>query len=291
MTAVLTPSLIDELIAAVGREGVLTAEADRMVYECDGYTIDKAVPDVVVLPNSTEQVVAVVNLCRKYDLPIVPRGAGSSLAGGAIPLGGGVLISLTRMNRILEIDVENRMALVEPGVVVVSTGREGGKFVVRGLRDPLARNPAALLPSYNLAGDEVFGRWELYQALHPALVLARARQVLAPPPGVNLQLEQDALVASGTAPIDWIDTSLRIAPAIAGVTRLDAGRLIDSSVDALARSIEDGIPMFVKGSTAFIPGGEQIVRAQIALPLQSCYGSLEFGARLRGITGQGIRIR
>jgi outer membrane protein OmpA-like peptidoglycan-associated protein len=152
----------------------------------------------------------------------------------------------------------------EPGVVVVSTGREGGKFVVRGLRDPLARDPAALLPPYNLAGDEVLGRWELYQALHPALVLARARQVLATPLGVNLQLEKDVLVASGTAPIDWIDASLRIAPAIAGVIRFDAGSLIDSSVTALARSIEDGIPMFVKGSTAFIPGGEQIVRAQIA---------------------------
>jgi glycolate oxidase len=117
MTAVLNTTMIDELVAAVGREGVLTAESDRMVYECDGYTIDKAVPDVVVLPNTTEQVVAVVNLCRKYDLPIIPRGAGSSLAGGAIPLGGGVLISMTRMNRILEIDVENRMAVVEPGVV------------------------------------------------------------------------------------------------------------------------------------------------------------------------------
>ena len=151
----------------------------------------------------------------------------------------------------------------EPGIVVVSTGREGGRFVVSGLRDPLARDPATLLAPSNLPGDDVVGRWELYQALHPTLVIARARQLLAPPAEVSLQLEKDVLVASGTAPIDWIDTSLRIAPVIPGVTRLDAGALIDSSVDALGRSIEAAIPMFIKGSTDFIPGGEQIVHVQL----------------------------
>ena len=151
----------------------------------------------------------------------------------------------------------------EPGIVVVSTGREGGRFVVSGLRDPLARDPATLLAPSNLPGDDVVGRWELYQALHPTLVIARARQLLAPPAEVSLQLEKDVLVASGTAPIDWIDTSLRIAPVIPGVTRLDAGALIDSSVDALGRSIEAAIPMFIKGSTDFILGGEQIVHVQL----------------------------
>ena len=152
----------------------------------------------------------------------------------------------------------------EPGIVVVSSGREGGQFVVSGLRDPLARDPAALLAPNSIAADDVAGRWELYQALHPTLVIARARQLLAPPAEVNLQLQKDVLVASGTAPIDWIDTSLRIAPVIPGVTRLDASSLIASSVDALARSIEAAIPMFIKGSTEFTLGGEQIVRAQLA---------------------------
>jgi outer membrane protein OmpA-like peptidoglycan-associated protein len=80
---------------------------------------------------------------------------------------------------------------------------------------------------------------------------------------VSLQLQKDVLVASGTAPIDWIDTSLRIAPVIPGVLRLDAGALIDSSLDALARSIEAAIPMFIKGSTEFSAGGEQIVHTQL----------------------------
>ena len=77
----------------------------------------------------------------------------------------------------------------EPGIVVVSAGRQGGRFVVSGLRDPLARDPAALLAPSNLASDDVAGRWELYQALHPTLVIARARQLLAPPAGVSLQLQ------------------------------------------------------------------------------------------------------
>ncbi|HVJ80160.1 MAG TPA: FAD-linked oxidase C-terminal domain-containing protein [Planctomycetia bacterium] len=101
----------------VGPEGVLEAEADRLVYECDGYTIEKSVPDVVVLPRTGEETAAVVKACSVAGVPFTPRGAGSSLAGGAIPLGGGAMIAMTRMNRILEIDVANRYAVVEPGVV------------------------------------------------------------------------------------------------------------------------------------------------------------------------------
>ena len=104
----------------------------------------------------------------------------------------------------------------EPGIVVVSSGREGGQFVVSGLRDPLARTPRRCWPRTASPPMTLPGAGELYQALHPTLVIARARQLLAPPAEVNLQLQKDVLVASGTAPIDWIDTSLRIAPVIPG---------------------------------------------------------------------------
>ena len=76
-----------------------------------------ALPDAVVLPNSADEVVAVLRLCCKHGVPFTPRGAGTSLAGGTIPLQGGVLIGLTRMNRILAIDHADRVAEVEPGVV------------------------------------------------------------------------------------------------------------------------------------------------------------------------------
>jgi flagellar motor protein MotB len=150
----------------------------------------------------------------------------------------------------------------EPGVVVVSTGRDGGKFVVSGLRDPLARDPATLLPQHRLAADAVAGRWELYQALHPALVLARARLLLAPPAGTELRFQDGVLLAEGTAPVDWIETAVRLAPVIPGVTRFDATGPVNAAAAALAAAIETAVPMFVKGSTAFVPGGEQTVHDQ-----------------------------
>lgn len=151
----------------------------------------------------------------------------------------------------------------EPGIVVVSTGRNSGKYEVSGLRDPLARDPAALLPLHNLRREDVAGRWELYQALHPSLVLARARHLLRPPAGVDLQFSGGVLSAAGTAPVEWIDASSRLAPALAGVTRFDATRLVDASLRTLAASIEAAAPLFVKGTTRLTAGGEQIVQDQI----------------------------
>jgi glycolate oxidase len=87
------------------------------VYECDGFTIEKNKPDVVVFPTSTEQVVQVVKQCIEANVPFLPRGAGTSLAGGCLPVGGGVMITLTRMKRILEVNTRDRYAVVEPGVV------------------------------------------------------------------------------------------------------------------------------------------------------------------------------
>src|ERR1700691_3013747 len=107
--------LLDSLRAIVGPEALLTAPSDLMVYECDGFTIEKNKPDVVVFPSSTEQIVAVVKVCREMDVPFVPRGAGTSLAGGCLPVGGGVMIALTRMKRILEVNLRDRYAVVEPG--------------------------------------------------------------------------------------------------------------------------------------------------------------------------------
>src|SRR5215471_12625206 len=109
--------LIDCLRAVVGRDALLTSPSDLLVYECDGYTIEKKTPDVVVFPASTEHVVQVVKACNELDVSFLPRGAGTSLAGGCLPVGGGVVIALTRMKRILEVNVRDRYAVVEPGVV------------------------------------------------------------------------------------------------------------------------------------------------------------------------------
>src|SRR5258707_1468406 len=105
-------TLVDRLRPLVGPGGLIAAPSELLVYECDGYTIEKNRPDVVVFPTSTEQVAAIVSVCNSLDVPFLPRGAGTSLAGGVLPVGGGVVISLARMKRILEVDYRNRYAVV-----------------------------------------------------------------------------------------------------------------------------------------------------------------------------------
>lgn len=115
-TATATP-LTDRMRSIVGAANVLASPSDLLVYECDGFTIEKNKPDVVVFPNSTEQIVAIVKACNELKVPFVPRGAGTSLAGGCLPIGGGVMIGLARMKRILEVNYRDRYAIIEPGVV------------------------------------------------------------------------------------------------------------------------------------------------------------------------------
>ena len=110
-------TLIDELGAIVGADAVVAGREELLVYECDAYTLEKNLPTAVVLPRTTDQVVALVKLCAKQNIPIIPRGAGTSLSGGVLAVTGGVMIALSRMNRILSVDCRNRRALVEAGCV------------------------------------------------------------------------------------------------------------------------------------------------------------------------------
>jgi glycolate oxidase len=112
-----TPALADELRAIVGPDGVISDPQELLVYECDAYTLEKNLPTAVVLPRTTEEVVALVKLCAKQNVPIIPRGAGTSLSGAVLAVTGGVMITLSRMNRILSVDGRNRRALVESGCV------------------------------------------------------------------------------------------------------------------------------------------------------------------------------
>jgi len=110
-------SVADQLRAVVGDDNVLAAHSDLVVYECDGFVIEKNCPDVVVFPRHTADVAAIVRVCNAAGVSFLPRGAGTSLAGGCLPVGGGVMIVLTRMKRIVEINLRDRYAVVEPGVV------------------------------------------------------------------------------------------------------------------------------------------------------------------------------
>src|SRR6266436_2861849 len=113
----LGPGLLDELRRILGPDGLVASAEGRLVYECDMHTFYKGAPDVVALPESTAEVVAIVRLCRGERVPIVPRGSGTGLIGGAMAPLGGVMIGLNRMTRIVEIDLANRAATVQPGLI------------------------------------------------------------------------------------------------------------------------------------------------------------------------------
>src|SRR5438477_2711603 len=108
--------IVGALRRIVPGEGVIVSEAERRVYESDGLTAYRQLPLVVVLPSTVEQVAAVLRYCKEIGIKVVPRGAGTSLSGGALPLADGVLLGMAEFNRILEIDYENRCAIVQPGV-------------------------------------------------------------------------------------------------------------------------------------------------------------------------------
>jgi glycolate oxidase len=110
--------LITRLKEIVGPEYVLSSDMDLTLYGYDASLV-KAMPDVIVLPDSTEEVSNVLTLAYKENVPVIPRGSATNLSGGTIPIKGGIVIHFSRMNRILEIDIPNRTATVEPGVITL----------------------------------------------------------------------------------------------------------------------------------------------------------------------------
>ena len=116
--------IVQELRAIVGPRGLITSAEELHTYECDGLTNFRVMPLGVLLPESTEQVQAILRVCHRERIPFVARGAGTGLSGGALPVENGIVISLTRMNRILEVDLPNARVVVEPGVINLDvTGR------------------------------------------------------------------------------------------------------------------------------------------------------------------------
>ncbi len=110
-------ALIERLARVVGSSHCLSSPAELFAYECDALTLDAVRPVAVVLPEDAEQVSRLVGVCGELGHPFVPRGAGTGLSGGAHPVEGAVVIGCSRMRRILEVDAENRLAVVQPGVV------------------------------------------------------------------------------------------------------------------------------------------------------------------------------
>lgn len=128
-------TLINKLKAIVGDTYVLHEPEDLIVFEYDG-SVDKALPLAVVLPGSTEEVSQIVMVARRHQLPVIARGAGTGLSGGAIAEKGGIVVALTRLTRILEVDVENMLAVVEPGLVNIELTNAVSKYGLYYAPDP-----------------------------------------------------------------------------------------------------------------------------------------------------------
>lgn len=136
-------ALARSLEAIVGPENVLWDDYDLMLYQYDG-SIDKALPQAVVFPTSTEQVARIVQFCRAENVPCVARGAGTGLSGGAIPLDGGVLVIFSKLNRILEVDLENLRAVVEPGVVNLHLSQAIASTGLQYIPDPSSQKACTI---------------------------------------------------------------------------------------------------------------------------------------------------
>lgn len=138
-----TPQVIAELARALGKHRVLSSREELIAYEFDG-TIERGMPQAVVFPETTEEVAAVVRIAYRYDVPVIPRGAGTGLSGGAVATSGGVIVALTRMNRVLEIDAVNRLAVVQPGVVNLELSKAVAKYGLYYAPDPSSQRACTI---------------------------------------------------------------------------------------------------------------------------------------------------
>ena len=136
-------ALVRDLQRAVGARYVLSRPQELLVYEYDG-AVERALPGVAALPGSAEQAARVVGIARRHGVPVVPRGAGTGLSGGAIPIRGGVLMPMTRLNRVLEIDAAERMAMVEPGVVNIDISKAAAPYGLRYAPDPSSQKACTI---------------------------------------------------------------------------------------------------------------------------------------------------
>ena len=140
----LDKNLKARLVDILGKRYVLTEPEELLVYDCDACTLVKRPPEAVLLPATPEEVSAIIKLCLQHRIPYVARGAGTGLSGGAIPIEGGFIISLVRMNRVLAIDEVDRLATVEVGVVNAWLNRDLAKYNLFYAPDPSSQGACTI---------------------------------------------------------------------------------------------------------------------------------------------------
>jgi outer membrane protein OmpA-like peptidoglycan-associated protein len=149
----------------------------------------------------------------------------------------------------------------QPGIVVVSAERNGGRFAVSGLRDPLAADPATLIAGTGLAAEAIDTRWQPYQAIDGPFITTRARDLLRPPKDVSLSFNDGVLTAAGPAPARWVAESERLAPALAGVRRFAYDGIAPAA--RLRQAIESAALLFPRGDARLAPNQDAAIRAVV----------------------------
>jgi glycolate oxidase len=137
-------ALLQELRQICGAEAILHEPLQLLTYECDALMHRRETPAVVVLPQSADQVQGVVRACARHQVPFVARGHGTGLSGGALPVAGGIVISLARLNRVLEIDIPNRRVVIEPGVTNLEITRQVAPFGYYYAPDPSSQQVCSI---------------------------------------------------------------------------------------------------------------------------------------------------
>jgi len=244
----LPDGFVDELAASVGPEHVLTEPEDLATYDCDGLTGWRAQPACVVLPGTASEVQAVLRLCARERVPFVARGAGTGLSGGALPVADGIVVSVARMTRIVEIDLESERVVVEPGVANLDVTRAVAPDGYFYAPDPSSQQVCTI------GGNVAENSGGAHCLKHGFTVnhVTGAKVVLAD--GQLLELGGKAIGADdgpdvlgviigseGTLGIA-VEVTLRIVgqPEVV-VTQLAAFRSIEKAGDAVSRIVADGI--------------------------------------------------
>ncbi len=137
-------SVLDDLRRVVGPRSVIDDVATLLTYEADGCVLDTHMPNLVVLPSTTEETAEVVRIANRAGMPVVPRGAGTGLAGGATPIHGGIVISTARMERVLDVDVRNRRARVQPGVINWELSQHLSQYGYAFMPDPSSQKACTI---------------------------------------------------------------------------------------------------------------------------------------------------
>jgi outer membrane protein OmpA-like peptidoglycan-associated protein len=173
-------------------------------------------------------------------------------AGAAILVAAAFLISPLVRRHHWRNYVESLKA--QPGIVVIEVDTHQGKYHIVGLRDPLAADPSALLRDAHLEAQDVEARWETFSSSYPAFALARAKELLAPPTGVSLKVDDGILYAYGAAPQGWIDQARKQFHFVGGIRQYDDTQIVSGNTVALRRAAQD----LESESVDFLPGRVQL---------------------------------